>query len=1082
MGRNNLFNSNRKSSSSQRAMQQPRLASPEMVFSDDDSLIRDLEDMPNTPTAATTSNTPIGRSPFLSASEELRLLADKRKPNSPDHDNESAAPSPPRSHHKRSFQGKVGRSAAVNNNITSRPSLLDVEEEVEPSITMMVHNTVPTTVTDNPNTTGRSSSTEPVVTTTYMDPTTGEAIHTNHPASQVEGLPGLHLAAISASSSSSEGNMATDSATTTTPVTLTKQLQAEDGELKAYTTSYLPKQLNLVPSSSTAEDSISKANSLVDNDDGSNSYLVDLSLNGLSTASTADDDDDENGVNVLSNSQFAHHHLGYLMDQKGGTAAAAVATTSRGELGNQHRRDEDEEAEARIRSYRSYTKTPDGRTKRLSSSSDRYYDQSGGSRRWKLYGVVFGCLLVLVGVIAGVYVYFAKKATDDGGGVSINSNCQNAQPLYNLTGGTVQGEILSDVKGSLGAECQVEPGDGYTLWYSVKGTNQRLIASTCVGTSMSQEDDDSDTQVLVFAGACGTLQCIGGSDQLCGSHGSVGWFAEQGTRYYIVVKGFETSNQGLFTLTLDTLTENHSCDGAKQIDDSTENPIIGSTRDMTIANSVSTCEEIEVDAPVSWFRVEGDGSVMCASVATEETQKPDFVVGMSVLEGLGCSELSCIGSTSVRDDEPFSVGDIAFVADEGTSYYVAIRGEEDDSQGDFILSLVQTPPNGVCDRAEPLQIGGGRTNGTMVNACNVERSECQGSLNQPGVWYSVEGNGELFIVHVFGLTCHGALGIQSQVSIFKAGEEGCTNLQCVDYKSLECTAGNEKVVSQWFSDPGETYYVFVQSSDDREFVVLIDEFLPEGSDTCLNASSLVFGGDGDLGSTLGANSADLGECSNSGAAGVWYTVEGTGGSMEASTCNQGTNYSTGLTIFTGGCDGLQCVPSKTVTCDGERSMTYWESIPGQEYSVYVHGKESTDEGRFSLTIDEGTLGVDNDFCGSAELLTIPSTAYGSTVNATSDDDYARMCGNVASAPGVWYTVVGEGKFISASLCGDSTSYDTQIYVFIGDSCKDMTCVNFNEDGCGVQSRISWRAQEGQLYYILVSGFSTAVGEFELIVS
>lgn len=663
----------------------------------------------------------------------------------------------------------------------------------------------------------------------------------------------------------------------------------------------------------------------------------------------------------------------------------------------------------------------------------------------------------------------------------------------------MQGEILSNIKGNLGAVCQVEPGDGYTLWYSVQGTGQRLSASTCVGTDTS---DDSDTQVLVFSGACGKLQCVGGSDQLCGSHGSVGWFAEQGKQYYIVVKGYAMSNQGFFTLTLNTFFEsNGSCDVAMDISSLEGSPIFGSTRDLNPVdgdNSMDTCEEYQVDAPEAWFRILGDGSVMCASVSTEQSQKPDFAVTMSLLEGLSCSGLQCVGTTAPGDEKSWITGDIAFVAGEGTFYFMVVRGEQEDAQGDFILNLVNTPPNGVCEKAEPLTIGGGPTNGTMVNACNVEQSECQGILNQPGVWYSIEGNGELLIVHALGLTCHDSesflhredeksseddgADFRSQVSVFKGDQDGCSDLECVDFTPLECTAGNQKVISSWFSDPGEIYYILVQSSDATEFEVMIDEFLPTSSNTCLNASTMVASGDASLGSTVGANSEDIGPCPNVSGEGVWYFVEGTGGSMEASTCNPGTNYSTALTIMTGGCDVLECVSSKTVTCDGERSMSYWDSNIGQQYFVYVHGQEPTDVGRFSLTIDEGSLGVENDFCGSAVPLTVPSTIYGSTVNATGDDDYAQMCGIAASGPGVWYTVVGDGRFITASLCGDWTSYDTQIYVFSGDSCKDMTCVAFNEDGCGNQSEATWQTQEGQLYFILVNGFSQSVGDFELVVS
>ena len=133
----------------------------------------------------------------------------------------------------------------------------------------------------------------------------------------------------------------------------------------------------------------------------------------------------------------------------------------------------------------------------------------------------------------------------------------------------------------------------------------------------------------------------------------------------------------------------------------------------------------------------------------------------------------------------------------------------------------------------------------------------------------------------------------------------------------------------------------------------------------------------------------------------------------------------------------------------------------------------------------------NDLCENAiGPLSIPPgetlVREGKTIDATFDD--VGDCGefNDNTAPGVWYRVVGTGTRITASTCGSLTNYDTKISVFCG-SCEELTCINGNDDGClsndnALQSTVSWCSQEGAEYLILVHGFESEVGDFELSLS
>ncbi len=118
----------------------------------------------------------------------------------------------------------------------------------------------------------------------------------------------------------------------------------------------------------------------------------------------------------------------------------------------------------------------------------------------------------------------------------------------------------------------------------------------------------------------------------------------------------------------------------------------------------------------------------------------------------------------------------------------------------------------------------------------------------------------------------------------------------------------------------------------------------------------------------------------------------------------------------------------------------------------------------------------NDPCSGAIVIACGSTTTGTTASATIDA--APLCGTPLSitAPGVWYTFVGTGDAITASLCG--SAFDTKIIVYSG-SCASLVCVGGNDDACGLSSETYFPSILGTNYYILVTGYGTATGSFTL---
>ncbi|KAG7359798.1 hypothetical protein IV203_034896 [Nitzschia inconspicua] len=125
----------------------------------------------------------------------------------------------------------------------------------------------------------------------------------------------------------------------------------------------------------------------------------------------------------------------------------------------------------------------------------------------------------------------------------------------------------------------------------------------------------------------------------------------------------------------------------------------------------------------------------------------------------------------------------------------------------------------------------------------------------------------------------------------------------------------------------------------------------------------------------------------------------------------------------------------------------------------------------------------NDVCDDNANFVTPggNSILGTTQEAMIDD--VKPCNGLTASAGLWYRVEGTGRGLSVSTCGSSTSFDTQISVYMG-SCDTLQCVASNDDSveeeCGFgQSAIQFFAEKGSIYHIKVHGFGSATGIFEL---
>lgn len=126
----------------------------------------------------------------------------------------------------------------------------------------------------------------------------------------------------------------------------------------------------------------------------------------------------------------------------------------------------------------------------------------------------------------------------------------------------------------------------------------------------------------------------------------------------------------------------------------------------------------------------------------------------------------------------------------------------------------------------------------------------------------------------------------------------------------------------------------------------------------------------------------------------------------------------------------------------------------------------------------------NNNCANAVVIG-NGTFSGTTVGATNDG--SASCGSSASNADVWYRYVAPATgTITVTTCNPGTGYDTVLSVHSaacpGTSATQIAC---NDDAscafASLRSTLTFSAVAGTEYLIRVSGFSSAVGAFELSV-
>ena len=182
------------------------------------------------------------------------------------------------------------------------------------------------------------------------------------------------------------------------------------------------------------------------------------------------------------------------------------------------------------------------------------------------------------------------------------------------------------------------------------------------------------------------------------------------------------------------------------------------------------------------------------------------------------------------------------------------------------------------------------------------------------------------------------------------------------------------------------------------------------------------------------------------------------------------------------CGGTSIV-CQDLTVDGEIETALLNGLTiGNTYSVRVYdwGLGIPATTGFTICVYDLPPAPVNDNCSGAIAIGCNQVVNGNTSFASAESANVPACVTSITAPGLWYSVTGNGNPITASLC-NGTSFDSKLNIFSGD-CNNLVCVGGNDDFCGLQSSVTWPSVAGENYFILVQGFGGFTGAFSLGVS
>jgi hypothetical protein len=225
--------------------------------------------------------------------------------------------------------------------------------------------------------------------------------------------------------------------------------------------------------------------------------------------------------------------------------------------------------------------------------------------------------------------------------------------------------------------------------------------------------------------------------------------------------------------------------------------------------------------------------------------------------------------------------------------------------------------------------------------------------------------------------------------------------------------------------------------------------------------------------TTGVEGQNNPGCANVGSD-LWFAwTAPISGMASLSLCGQ-VNYDSCVAVYLGqGCPGATSIACDDDACALE-SFTTWPVVAGQVYTLQIGSSGGSPGGSGTFTLDV-TPPPASDNCLTPEVLgTGTFAAYDNTLATTGTQGQNHpLCNNVEKDLWFLWTAPSNGT-ATLDTCGQ-TGVDTNVKVYLGSSCPTAAPIACDDNGCGIQSQLTWTITAGSQYRLQVGSSPTNPG-------
>jgi Calcineurin-like phosphoesterase len=658
-----------------------------------------------------------------------------------------------------------------------------------------------------------------------------------------------------------------------------------------------------------------------------------------------------------------------------------------------------------------------------------------------------------------------------------NDDWDRAEVLFALTG-----EIRTTTFGATAEPCEPWKGDhaGYaSIWYRLTAPYAGSLVVETTGSRF-----DTVLSVAPDRYDCHSPDGAPADDNSGGERASkMTVTADHGRTYFISVSGgvYDTGAVVLrWRLEPARKPANDDLTAAKQL--------TGRTGVLAFETNAGATKETGEPAHAGvaggrsvWYRWTAPAGGPAAFRLTDTTYPFGFSPVLAAYTGPSVSELSPVASNDDWREERQSR--IAFTAVAGTTYWIAVDGENGReaeseftwSQGGFVLRWNSGPPPANDAYASPRVVTGDS---------GSEQHTTVGATREPGEpwhWQAEDGGASVWFRWSAPVAGNVTFGIHSaselaglDAALYRGTSLGNLELLDSDESFFEDTYVSTPATA------GETVYVAVEGP--RETTA---DFTFDWTSTPINdafaAAITISGSSGTVTDSLNAATREQREPTH-GTASIWYRwTAPSGGLVTFDSCGSAGSWAR-LAVYTGAALGsLEPIAAEGVTCDrGEK--VFFTARAGTTYHVAALG--SGVGLRLDWHYEAPAISVVHDLLANARFFSRDGGVdLALNVGATKEAGEPSHAGD-AGGKSVWYQfeAIAAGEM---TLETAGSGFDTLLAAYRMPKNVPVTMGNLqllaaNDDADGrTSSRVAFRTQPNELYYIAVDGKRAESGSYVL---